>query len=757
MRSQDRFLLLLLLASLTVNTSSVVAWQQRTPERAKLETSFSSVTVADAIRMTRANYIDQVSGSLEESDVAAFSPNGNRFVVVVKTGNLEQNKNEYSLLLFRTEEAVSSPTPNVLASFSSASNRPGIQKVAWLNNRLLTFLGENPGELQQVYEVDCDTKHIRRLTNHPTNILSYAVGPHGGRLVFTAEQPLSSLQTAKTKRQGVIVQRQLLSDLVSGEEHLTQKYYQSLFVVQTNSQQETLLETDRRIHNSDVWLSPNGDYVIIKVMAGDIPRDWANYEDKGLQMFLRSMPPRFVYQYELIDMNSGAAAVLLDAPIGQGHTEMMWSPDGRSVVVSGIYLPLNISDVLQKITRQSHRFVAEIKIPSREILPITSLDMTLRSWDSQANVILLEPTRENSSKDPDERRAGYRKTATGWTYVIVALGEFNKGRRVEVTMREDMNTPPVLVAKDLASGKTAQLLDLNPQFKNKNFGRVEQIKFAASDGHEVNAGLYYPPTYMPTKRYPLIIQTHGWNPERFWIDGPWSTAFAAQPLAARGFVVVQLGDDNAHRSTSAEVKRQEAEYEGAIDHLDGLGLIERHNVGIIGFSRTAWAVRYALTHSKYHFNAATLADGVDGGYFTYLAYSNSVPLNATVMEEVNGGVPFGDSLESWLRMSPGFNLDRVNTPVRLEANSPEDFMAEWEWFAGLKRLGKPVDFIYLPEGAHVLVKPWDRLVSLQGNVDWFCFWLKSEEDADPSKGEQYTRWRVLQELREKERLANLQK
>jgi len=35
---------------------------------------------------------------------------------------------------------------------------------------------------------------------------------------------------------------------------------------------------------------------------------------------------------------------------------------------------------------------------------------------------------------------------------------------------------------------------------------------------------------------------------------------------------------------------------------------------------------------------------------------------------------------------------------------------------------------------------------LQGNVDWFCFWLKGEEDRDPAKAEQYARWHDLREL-----------
>jgi|SRR5215469_11771759 len=37
-----------------------------------------------------------------------------------------------------------------------------------------------------------------------------------------------------------------------------------------------------------------------------------------------------------------------------------------------------------------------------------------------------------------------------------------------------------------------------------------------------------------------------------------------------------------------------------------------------------------------------------------------------------------------------------------------------------------VDFLYLPNASHLLVKPWERMTWQQGNVDWFCFWLKGE-------------------------------
>jgi hypothetical protein len=55
--------------------------------------------------------------------------------------------------------------------------------------------------------------------------------------------------------------------------------------------------------------------------------------------------------------------------------------------------------------------------------------------------------------------------------------------------------------------------------------------------------------------------------------------------------------------------------------------------------------------------------------------------------------------------------------------------------------------IYIPDGVHELVKPWERMVSEQATVDWFRFRLKGEEDPDPAKAEQYKRWCKLRKLR----------
>lgn len=197
--------------------------------------------------------------------------------------------------------------------------------------------------------------------------------------------------------------------------------------------------------------------------------------------------------------------------------------------------------------------------------------------------------------------------------------------------------------------------------------------------------------------------------------------------------------------TPTEALAEVASYEAAVDYLDGLGLIDRTRVGLVGFSRTAFHVQYALTHAQHHFAATVVADGVDAGYFQYVTYSNNRSSQAG-FEGLNMGLPFGAGLLSWIKLAPGFNLDKVNTPVLLQAIGQSGLPSEWEWFSGLSRLGKPVDLIYLPFGSHILTKPWEQLTSQQATVDWFCFWLNDQEDPDPAKVEQYNRWRELRKL-----------
>ena len=689
------------------------------------------VTVADTIRMTQFGDDGYLNGLLANDNVAKFSPDGMKFIVLLRKGNIDLNLNEYWLVMYLLREPLQIGPPQILARLSSSSNRPAIEDVRWKDNRSLTFLGENPGELHQLYTLDCYTKHLEKLTDHSTNLVSYAITGSSGDIVYTAEKPTEALLTDRAKREGIAVEGQRLTDLIRGEVLPSAGASQDLVLKDRLTKSERRVNVPGVLGRSDhLWLAPNGRYLVVMTRVTNYPESWKDYHDVHLQKDIQEKhigtAPHSVFQYTLVEIESGQSQPLVDAPIGRGHTDILWSPDSKFVIVAGTFLPLDVAEPSERRIRNSSRFVAEIRIPGRDVVPITHDELKLRRWDARTNSVLFESTKYGTA-DLGGKLVAYKQVSGTWHRVDVVGSGLDQGDQIEVTLEEDMNTPPRLFAKNLKSGEKKVLLDLNPDFETIAFGRVEEVSFKATDGHEVRGGLFRPPNFQAGRRYPLVIQTHGWNPKRFWIDGPYATAFAAQPLAAKEFVVLQLEEDLSKTSTPEEPKEEMTAYEGAIDYLDSISLIDRNRVGIIAFSRTGLGVKYTLMHSAYHFGAAIIAEGQDEGYFKYIAYLSSDPETAADAENINGSVPFGPGLRSWLTNSSDFGLNIVSTPVLLEANSYRTLFYAWEWFVGLFRLGKPVDFIYMPDGAHILVKPWNRMTSQQSTVDWFCFWLKHEE------------------------------
>jgi dipeptidyl aminopeptidase/acylaminoacyl peptidase len=714
------------------------------PSAAGKTPSHRAIAVADAIGMTRFLSFDKDSPTSKD-EAALFSPDGNRFLILTERGNLEGNTRVYSLFLFRSDTALQSPQRRLLVSFSSSSNRPGIHAVKWLDNRSIAFLGESSDEGQQLYTIDCHTKRLAKLTKHETGLSSYAVSADGERLFYTAylkSRPLFDVIDA------VVVSNQALPDLVTGRDRYRSEVINELFSKRRQDEHEVRLQAKGDLIN-ERWLSlsPNGRYLLVKTSVKEIPTSWKAYEDAFLQVQTRGRHLQgtfsFIYQYEVFDTYSGQGEVLIDAPLARGGSDVIWSSDSSAVVISGTYLPLDVGDPAQRKMRESTKFVVELKIPSREIVPITSKSLKLLKWDSGAAKLLGQ----ESGAPP--KLLEYQKDSTGWKAIDAEEPGTRDASEIEIAVEEDMNTPPRVFATSTKTRQKSLLVDANPQFENINLGSVEEVSFKSSDGRQVRAGLYRPPGYTPGRKCPLVIQTHGWNAQRFWMDGPYSTAYAARPLANNGFVVLQVDDEDWTKlGTLDEVREAVAVYEGGIDYLDGLDLIDRTRVGIIGFSRSGLFVQYALTHSKYRFAVATLADISDAGYFRYLALFNLSSGFVTDSEGINGGAPFGSGLASWMENSPGFNLEKVTAPVRMEADNPMSLFFAWEWFAGLSRLTKPVELIYMADGAHPLVKPWERMTSQQADVDWFCFWLKGEEDPDPAKAEQYARWRDLRTLQQ---------
>jgi hypothetical protein len=123
-------------------------------------------------------------------------------------------------------------------------------------------------------------------------------------------------------------------------------------------------------------------------------------------------------------------------------------------------------------------------------------------------------------------------------------------------------------------------------------------------------------------------------------------------------------------------------------------------------------------------------------------------------ERLNQGGPFGATLNRWIRNDPSLHTDCIRAALRFEAYGSH-VHNNWDIYALLRRQYRPVEMIVFPEGAHALSRPSERMISLQGNVDWHRFWLKEERRSElvlPNEtaaalAGQYVRWAQMADMK----------
>src|SRR5260370_33458175 len=165
----------------------------------------------------------------------------------------------------------------------------------------------------------------------------------------------------------------------------------------------------------------------------------------------------------------------------------------------------------------------------------------------------------------------------------------------------------------------------------------------------------------------MVIQTHGYDAQKFVADGYGSTGNGGMALVAKGVILLQMDMSVAHMSTPAEGPDQVARFESAINRLVNDGLVDRSMVGVVGFSRTCFHVLYALTHRPKLFRVDSITDGISFGYAEYIQRiaGNAYQKDA---ENIYEGAPFADDLRKWIRSAPNFNLDKVQAPLLIPAS-----------------------------------------------------------------------------------------
>jgi dipeptidyl aminopeptidase/acylaminoacyl peptidase len=462
------------------------------------------------------------------------------------------------------------------------------------------------------------------------------------------------------------------------------------------------------------------------------------------------------------DLADGRERIVVDAPDdsmqdNQRRADRLWQDGGRSVVIAGTFLPAREGDAASGAA--SH--IIEYWPESGQWKDIATLDKRLKAahpiaGKSGAFVV----------KDGERRRAFVRGADGAWLEVVEDRpeepGEGASTDGWHLRVQQALNQPPDIVAAGPGDA-VVRLTQLNPRYSAEQWGSMRAYEWKDAKGRPWKGGLMVPANFNAQVRHPLVIQAYGFSSTRFYRDGSnvydgFTSGFAGRAFLREGILVLArpLGpsaggpvDERGKRIAFADGVR------AAIEALAADGLVDREKVGIMGWSATGESVLNLVTFTDVPVRAATLLDG-DANTLFSLAITYSVVDETLVHKErANEGGPYGASRMRWVANDPSLHTDCIRAAMRIETYGNE-VHNNWDVYALLRRQYKPAEMIMIPQGAHALSRPSERMISLQGNVDWYRFWLKGEKrtevviptETTASLEQQYVRWDQMAALKQ---------
>ncbi len=319
--------------------------------------------------------------------------------------------------------------------------------------------------------------------------------------------------------------------------------------------------------------------------------------------------------------------------------------------------------------------------------------------------------------------------------------EISNDRATVVLVRNTNVLPDELVKIDLERGVLTTLLSPNAVFGTEALPVVRFMPIECCDA-DFYGRLYLPTDEQKGKRYPLVFTNYISNPGFYASVGDEVPILA---LVANGIAVFAMNSSEANTTSTTgdfhlEVSRVEKPLramEWLLHKLTQEGVVDPDRCGLTGLSYGAEIAMHAYWKSK-AFQTLSVATAAwePMNYF----------LGGVRQSEYNDSrglvAPNDGTYDKWRELSAGLNA-RADLPPLLLQSPDGEYVNNVEAWVRLRRASAQVEWYEYPNEGHVKRGPATKWRVFQRNLDWFRFWLKDEEDPDPSKNEQYARWRQM--------------
>jgi dipeptidyl aminopeptidase/acylaminoacyl peptidase len=259
----------------------------------------------------------------------------------------------------------------------------------------------------------------------------------------------------------------------------------------------------------------------------------------------------------------------------------------------------------------------------------------------------------------------------------------------------------------------------------------EEMWYSSFDGKKIQGWILKPPSFDPSKKYPLILQIHG---------GPHSAygntfTHEFQWMAARGYVVLYTNPRGSSNYGQDFGNIIQFNYPGddfkdlmaGVDEILKKGYVDESRMGVTGGSGGGLLTNWVVTQTTRFKAAVSQRDISDWSNFWYTA--DFTLFTPTWFRKA----PFEDPAD-FARRSPITHVAKVQTPLMFilgdeDWRTPPAAGGE-EMFRALKYLKRSTVMVRFPGESHELSRsgrPWHRVERLQHIVGWFDKYLLGKD------------------------------
>ncbi|MFI5177978.1 MAG: prolyl oligopeptidase family serine peptidase [Vicinamibacterales bacterium] len=618
--------------------------------------------------------------SLKRVGSPVISPDGRLVAYTVRETNWDDDRYETEIWLADVAAGTTRQLTNAPKSSSAPAWSPDGRRIAFSSDRT---------DKRQVYVIDPAGGEAVKLTSNEDGVGGFRWSPDGVSIAFTAGDPQSDALKTREKTYGQF-------DVIGQEHRMTH-----LYAIDVASKAVKRLTNGEFTVGGFDW-SPDG-----RSIAFDhrINSDNANGGTANIS---------------IVTVATGAmrALVIQDGP----DTNPVWSPDGSRVAFA--------SKMANPSYFYTNTVIAVVPAGGGPIEALTSAfdeDPSIEAW-KPAGLYFSAAQRTNSylfRLDPATKGIVKVTPADGW---IGSGFSLNRTGDVAAFVGSSATRFPEIYVSGPGAGASKALTNLGAQVSAWAQPTHEVITWKSQDGATIEGVLHKPADFQAGKKYPLLVVIHG-GPTGISRPVPFSSAstYPIDVWLGKGALVLEpnyrgsAGYGEQFRALNVRNLGVGDAWDvlSGIDALIAQGLVDRAEVGAMGWSQGGYISAFLTTHDSARFKAISVGAGISD-WMTYYVSTDITPFTVQYLK----ATPWDDPA-IYAKTSPMTYIKGAKTPTLIQHGAADQRVPPpdaFELYRGLLDQRVPTKLVIYRgfEGVgHGPSKPKSSRAVMTHNVEWF--------------------------------------